>query len=214
MALKDKQAFIKELATEQRRRRPLMRPSARAMLWFMAVFIVSAVWMHSVQVFRPGFAGQLVHHPFFMIEIASALLFSAAAAYVLFTRSTPGERTSRGMKAGLWILAVLFVIGFAAGFSPLAPETSTVGARHECWLEVVKYGAFGLGLFIVMIRRGFIRFSWKRGVLYGLIAGLVPAALMQLACMFNPMHALIFHYLPVVVLVPVGLLAMRIIQRR
>jgi hypothetical protein len=80
-------------------------------------------------------------------------------------------------------------------------------------MEVVAYGAVCLVAFVLMIRRGVVRFSWKLGMLYGLLAGLVPAALMQLACIYNPVHALMFHYLPAVALVPLGLAAMRLIRR-
>lgn len=213
MAIQEKQAFIKELASSPRRRRPLMLPSRRAILWFALALLISAALMHYVQVFRPGFADQLFHHPFFLIEIVSALLIAPLGAYIVMTRSIPGERAPKSVVLGLWVLVLLFVSGFSAGFTHFAPETSTVGARHACWMEVVAYGFVCLLMFAGMVRRGCVRFSWRLGMLYGLVAGLIPAALMQMACMYNPMHALIFHYLPVVVLVPLGLLAMRIIRR-
>lgn len=213
MAAKDKQAFVKGLATDHRRRRPLMVPSRRALLWYAIAFVISAVLMYFVQVFRPGFASQLLHHPFFLIEIASALLFSFGGAYLLLSHSIPGERGPKRLVVGLYTLAVLFAVGLVASFTSLAPESTTVGARHACWLEVLAYGAICLVVMIVMMRRGFVRFSWSRGMLYGLVAGLVPAALMQLACMYNPSHALVFHYLPTLVLVVLGLVLMRMIRR-
>lgn len=213
MAIQEKQEFIKELAATNRRRGPLMLPSRRALLWYVMAFIVSATWMYSVQVFRPGFSEQLLHHPLFLLELASALLIAPLGAYVTLVHATPGERVPRAAVLVLWSLATLFFIGLASGFSTLAPETSTVGARHECWLEVLEYGAICLLMFVLMVRRGWVRFSWERGILYGLIAGLVPAALMQLACMYNPMHALVFHYLPATALIPLGLVAMRMVRK-
>ncbi len=213
MANKDKQAFIKELTGRHRRRRPLLQPSWRAWLWFAAALLLSAACMHTAQVFRPGFAEQLVRHPLFLIEIASALLFCAWGGYVLMVSATPGGRVRRGAVTGLWLLGALFIAGFASSFTQLAPEATMVGKREECWHEVVIYGTACLVLFVVMIRRGWVRFSWKLGWLYGLVAGLIPAALMQLACMYVPEHALKFHYLPVLFLVPAGLLFMRLARR-
>ncbi len=214
MAHQDKQAFIKDLAANHRRRRPLMLPSRRAMLWFSLALVLSAILMHSVQVLRPGVAGQLMHHPFFLLEVVAALLFAGMGAYVVMVCATPGERLLRGTRMVLTLLAVLFVVGLSAGFSHLAPESSAVGARHACWVEVIIYGALCLLAFLVMIRRGYVRYSWRLGLLYGLVAGLVPAALMQLACMYDPLHGLIFHYLPTVMLVPMGLVAMRLVRRK
>ena len=213
MAIQDKQAFIKELANKPHRRRPLMRPSLRALLWFALALVGSAAWMHGVQAFRAGFADQLVHHPLFLIEIAGALLFSACGAYVLMVRSTPGARLSRGMRIGLWTLGGLYIIAFTSSLTHWAPEATIAGKRDGCWAEVVVHGAACLLLFVVMIFRGWVRFSWRLGVLYGLVAGLVPAVLMQLACLYAPTHALLFHYLPVLILVPVGLLAMRLVRK-
>jgi len=213
MVGQDKQAFIKKLGASHRRRRPLLPASRRALLWFALAFVVSAVLMHHVQVFRPGFAGQLIQHPFFLLEVASGLLIALLGAYLALARSVPGERISPSAGMAFGVLAVVFLLGLAAGFSHFAPETSPVGARHACWLEVLVYGGVCLLAFTILIRRGFVRFSWKTGMLYGLMAGLVPAALMQLACMYDPMHALIFHYLPAVILIPVGLAVMRLIQK-
>lgn len=213
MAMKDKQSFIKDLASNTRSRRPLMLPSQRAMLWFVAACVISALWMRSVQAFRPGFIGQLIHHPLFLIEIVSAFLLSASGAYLLMARSTPGQKVPRSVRAGLWILAVLFVAGFASSFTHWAPEATMEGKRHECWHEVVTYGGVCLLILVLLIRRGWVRYSWKLGLLYGLIAGLIPAALMQLACMYVPAHALRNHYLPVIFLIPLGLVAMRLVRR-
>ncbi len=213
MAAKDKQSFISELAVDRRRRRPLLLPSLRALLWFIVAACVSALWMRSVQAFRPGFPDQLAHHPLFLVEIVSAFLFSALGAYLLLARATPGERIPRTVVAALWILGLLFLGGFASSFTHLAPEATMVGKRDACWHEVVTYGAVCMLLFVIMIRRGWVRFSWRLGWLYGLVAGLIPAALMQLACMYVPAHALKFHYLPVLILVPAGLLAMRLVRK-
>jgi hypothetical protein len=214
MATKDKQSFIKDLSAKHHRQRPLMPPLRRAVIWFAAAFIISAAWMHAVQVFRPGFVSQLAHHPFFLLEIASALLLAAAGAYAAFVHAIPGERIARGTSILLWVLTSMFIISLAAGFTGLAPESSKVGARHACWLEVVVYGATVLVVFLLMIRRGWVRFSLNRGLFYGVVAGLIPAALMQLACMYDPMHGVRFHYLPVVFLIPAGLLVMRVVHRK
>jgi len=214
MATKERHEFIKGMVSGHRPSPPLMLPGRRALLWFAVAFVVSAAAMRFVQEFRPGFAGQLMDHPFFLTEVASALAFTLLGAYVALAHAIPGERVPKFAVTGLWILGVLLIAGLVAGFTPLAPESSSLGARHECYLQVFTFGAIALALFIGLLRRGFVRFSWGRGAVYGLVAGLVPASLMQLACLYSPAHGLMFHYMPAVLLIPIGLLFMKLLAKR
>ena len=213
MATTDRHTFREELVANHGRCRPRMLPGPLALLGLISTLLATIAAMLFVQEFRPGFASQLVHHPFLLIEVASALLFAPLAAYVALIRSTPGERTPRPAVIGLWVLIALWVAGCAGGFTAWAPESSAVGARPECWLEVLGYGTVFLLLFVGMVERRRIRFSWGGGTLYGLIAGLVPASLMQLACMYDPAHGLHFHYFPMIFLVIAGLALMRYFHR-
>ena len=85
-------------------------------------------------------------------------------------------------------------------------EASAAGARHACWLEVLLYGGLALIALLLMARRAMLRFSPLAACVFGLVAGLVPAALMQLACMYHPYHGLVCHFGPVLILVVLSLL--------
>ena len=95
--------------------------------------------------------------------------------------------------AGLW-LAVAF------GGLPLhGPDVSMVGKRAHCFLEGLAIAALPAGLGLRMVRRRTLRAGPLTGGLIGLAAGLLPALAMQLACLYDPSHALRFHFTPMLV---------------
>lgn len=209
---KNSDTFVKELVADHRPRSVLPPPHIRALTWFAAGLVLTLGLLTQVQAFRPGVYGQIVHHPSLLIEILSALAIPAVAATRLLRRVVPGLPDSRRLTVALWCLAAVLVASIALGATPLGPESSHVGARHACWLEVLVYGALLLSILLAAAARGYLRFSAGLGALYGLASGLVPAALMQAACMYDVRHGLLFHYAPAVLLSGVGLVLTRVVS--
>jgi len=213
MAAKERNTFIRELAAAHHPHPPLWLPGRRALIWFASVLVVTTAAMLLRQEFRPGFTSQLVQHPVLLVEVLSALALTMLAAYAALVHAIPGGRMSRLAVAATWIAGVLFAAGLAAEFTHFAPESSTLGARPHCWVEVFIPGAAGTWLLVVLARRGWVRFSWLHGAGYG-IAAVVPAALMQLACMYEPVHNMLFHFLPAVPVIAVGFVLMKRLAKR
>ena len=211
----DSRQFIGELVADHRPRGALMLPGRRSAVWFAASTLLTVVFILCVQAFRPGALAQLMEYPLLLVEVLSALLIVPFAAYLCFVRTVPGARVPGSVVLVFWLLAVTLATGLAlsCAHTGLTPPLSTVGARLACWLEVLVYGGLSLTLFLLMGRRGYLRFSSTGGALMGLMAGLLPAALMQVACMYDPSHGLLFHYAPILVLVCAGLLALRLLRR-
>ena len=103
-------------------------------------------------------------------------------------------------------MGLVFAASLILGWLETPAETSAAGARSACWLEVLLYGAVGLIALLLMARRAMPRFSPVAACVFGAVAGLVPAALMELACMYHPHHGLLCHYGPVLLLGVLGLL--------
>lgn len=209
----DKNTFIAELVTAHTPRPPLPLPWRRAAAWYTVSLLLTALAMRTVQVFRPGLPGQLAAHPVFAVEVFAGLLTAGMAAYLVLLCAVPGERVPRRLLAAAAGLAALFLGALALSLTHLAPPSSAVGARAACHLEVLVYGLFTLAALGWMVRRSYLRFSHRYALLLGIGAGLVPAALMQLACMYDPLHALQFHYGPVIVLCVLGTLFGRMASR-
>lgn len=209
----DKDKFIEQLSRTHKARRPLPLPGRRAAVWYGASLLFTFLVMRAVQVFRPGFPGQMVAHPVFTAEVFTGLLTAGIAAYLVFLRAVPGEEISRRLLVLFAGVAAVFVGTLALSFTRLAPPSSAVGVRAACHIEVLVYGLITLVALAWMMRRAYPRFSLRTAALLGVGAGLVPAALMQLACMYDPMHALDHHYGPVMILCVLGVLLSRMVSR-
>ena len=208
MGAKNRDEFIKELAGSHRPVKPMLSPGVRSLVWSVSVLVVTTVVMVVRQPFRPGFGQQLIDHPAMTIEVVSALVVTFLGSYAAFVNVVPGGRVPRWAATTLWVCGVLFAAGIAAEFTHLAPESSTLGARPNCWAEVLVYGIAGTIIFVRLAMRGWVRFSWTVGLGYG-VASIVPAALMQVACMYEPVHNVLFHYLPIIPVIAVGLFLMK-----
>jgi hypothetical protein len=209
-----KEAFLAGLVGSHAARPALALPHWRALIWFVGCLAVSVLLALLVQAFRPGFVGQLLQHPVLLAEVVSAMVLAGLGGYMALVLAIPGERVPRPAWVAAVGSGVVLAAALVLGFTHLAPPSSTVGARHMCWLEVLVYGGLGLGLLLVMLHRGYPRMTFGRRTALGLAAGLPPAAIMQLACMYDPSHAMQFHYGPVLVLVVLGLGLSLLLRRR
>jgi len=181
-----------------------VRSGRTALLWWIAAMIATGIVMAVVQPFRPGFVDQLLTTPRFAFEIGLGLVVSAAMAQAAFRLGIPDNRSPwRRARGPLVLLAIWLGLFAIAIFSPEL-EPSKAGHRPMCYLEILLY-AFPstlAGLFIV--RRWLPLEAATVGAWMGLAAGLVPAFLMQLACMFEPMHVITWHLLPILGTAAVG----------
>jgi hypothetical protein len=200
----DRGQFIERLVAEHRPRAVLPLPGWRALRWFLAALAANAAVLWLVQPFRPGFAGQLAEHPRLLAEVGAALLAVAAGAYVFLVRSVPGERVTRAVGAGLAGIVAVLALSLVAGLVWTSPDFGTSGARRGCWIEGLVFGAATLASLVALVSRACPRISRRGMAVMGGLAGLLPAALMHVACMYNPGHALVYHYGPVAVLVIVA----------
>jgi hypothetical protein len=88
------------------------------------------------------------------------------------------------------------------------------GKRPLCFYEVIAYSSvLFFTLFTVLIRQFFVS-SVLIGLFLGAAASLVPAGVMHLACMYDPVHVLKLHYSPVVLFALLGVFVCRLKVRK
>ena len=194
-----KESFIKGLSELCKPVRPLPRPSVRGAVWSVVALVVAVGLTWMVQPFRPGFMEQLATHPVFVAEVVSGLLLVPLTAYALLVLSVPGGRVPVSVIVLLSFLATVFLFCQPLAFAGLAPESTMVGKRAACWLEVIIYGTILLALIHWFLRKAMPRFGWRGRIATGLCAGLLPAVLMEIACLYEPHHQVHYHYLPMLV---------------
>ena len=99
---------------------------------------------------------------------------------------------------GLWLSQ--YVIGI---FSP-ALEPSTLGARRHCYLETMLYTLPVILTGLYYIGQFYSLRPVHTAMSIGLVAGMLPALYMQIACKYDPAHILVFHILPGLFMVAVS----------
>ena len=122
----------------------------------------------------------------------SALTVAAEPA---FRAAVPGALTSRlaFTSAGL---VVLWIAAYVVGLVAPALEPSMLGKRNHCFLETFLYALPPAGLACYLCWKYYPLEPSKMALRCGLAAGLMPALYMQIACMYDPGHILLFHILP------------------
>ncbi|MEO8224691.1 MAG: NrsF family protein [Gammaproteobacteria bacterium] len=195
--------LIQSLARDLHPVRPPLSPLLAAACWLAGtwVFVVSVTLL--IAPLRPGALLQASTHGRFLAESLVGLAGSVLIAGYVFADSVPGFARRVVLPVGL-ALAVVWVLAFVAGLGFPALEPSMVGKRAECYLETLVYGLPPTLAAIWISRRYFVLEPLRTAALSALAAGMVPALLMQFACMYDPAHILMFHILPVPLLVAVA----------
>ncbi|NQU40758.1 MAG: DUF1109 family protein [Lentisphaerae bacterium] len=201
---KDRERFIADLVSSHTPRPPLALPGRRALRWCLAALAVTVTLLWLVQPFRPGCLRALCGHPLRLVELLSGLLCVGWGATMALVGSTPGTRLSLASRCVAGLSAVVFAVSLVVASIASTPESSSIGHRPYCWMEVLVYGGASLGAMLWMAHRSYLRFTAPTAIWVGLAAGLVPALLMQLACVYDPCHGLAFHYGPILLLVGLG----------
>ena len=177
--------------------------------WFVLSWIVGAGLMYMAGPFRPGFVEQLIHHGRFLFECIVGVLVVGVSMAAALGYADPHSALLRWLVAPASLLVAGWIGLYAFGLSSPALEPSMLGKREGCVFEVLLYSVpcWFIGVFFLWryASLSVFRVAWLSAV----GAAAVPALLMQLACMYDPAHILMFHVAPIgvaaLVLVPIGL---------
>ena len=81
---------------------------------------------------------------------------------------------------------------------------SMAGKRDHCYLETMLLAALPLLAGLFWAKGLWPTNKVQTGLLFGLASGAIAAMVMQFACMYDPVHALLFHVLPGLVMGVIG----------
>lgn len=201
--------LIEDLAADLK---PVARPGQivrPASLWLAAAFVYTLTNLLVDAPLRPGAVANLAVYPFFALEIVVA--FATIIAFTLATLrlAIPGRSTPN--RAFVWPLTLLgaWLAFYLAGLWFPAHPVSDLGVRNHCVWETVLLSMPNLILLLVLVRRLYPVWPVATAAAAGAAAGAVPAALMQLACMYDPAHTLTHHLPPILLLGAIGAIAGR-----
>ena len=187
--------FLDNLANDLKPNR-FWSPVTRSMLFIVFLFVSNLAVLLYEQGFRPGFVGELSSHPRFLLELLTSFSIIICCIYFTFISFVPGFKSSPWMKYLAYASVALFGLCLYLSFQSAAPESTFAGARHNCRDEVFLYSFIGLFVFsFFAFRSAYPTHKW--GYLFmGISSAMVSGTIMQIACMYSPMHALDHHYGP------------------
>jgi len=174
-----------------------------AMVWILlsAIYVVAVT--HLFGPVRSGAFSQLATDPRFLLESMLGLAAILWISLLAFRASIPGVLTRQFAAVGL-ILMALWLAQYVIGLVSPALEPSMLGKRDHCFMETMIYALPPILSGLFLIRRLYpLRFV-RTAMSIGLAAGMLPALYMQLACMYEPSHILVFHIFPGLLMVLAG----------
>ncbi|MBN7796160.1 NrsF family protein [Parahaliea mediterranea] len=191
--------LIRDLSRDLAPVRPRRAPGVLALVWLVVALLAVAAATSFTGPWRPGVLAQLGAAPRFALEVALGLLSVSGLSVYLFRLAIPGRASRRGAVAVTAVFAMwLWVLLWNALAPPLAP--SMLGKRPHCAVEVVLFALLPAlcGAWLLLRRYPLRPVATLSGIV--LASALLPALLMQLACMYDPVHGALFHWLPAVIL--------------
>jgi hypothetical protein len=182
---------------------PAPNANTLAMAWFglSAIYVVAVT--HLIGPIRPGAFSQLATEPRFLLETLLGIVAILWISLIAFRAAIPATLT-RQFAAGSLVLMALWLAQYVIGLVSPALEPSMLGKRIYCYYETMIYALPPILTGLFLIRRLYpLRFV-RTAMSLSLAAGMLPALYMQLACMYEPSHILVFHILPGLLMVLAG----------
>ena len=183
--------LVEDLAPVRRRG----RSGVSAGLWLALVWPLTTALVLALGPLRPGAVEALLNSPRYLAETLLGLVSGGVLAWVGFQLCIP-----QAPRWGWRVLALALPLAWAAlyvlGTGAPAVSVDMSGKRAGCEVQVFALALPLLSAGLLAARRYAALTPRWSGLLLGAAAGSVPALLMQLACIYDPAHALGFHLLP------------------
>lgn len=174
-------------------------PSIAMLVWLAGSMIwtwVVSLWLGPL---RPNLAEQMVVNPVYMVELATGLAAICALFWAAMCHAVPGYPARRMTWIGLF-LTTLWIGSIVWGFLQSAGTHSMLGKRPHCEWEVFLISTPPILCGVILQIRRYALQPVQAAWVAGLGAGLIPAWIMQVACMHEPAHALSHHIAPAIIM--------------
>jgi hypothetical protein len=180
------------------------RSTRTALRMWLIGWLATLALVLGVGTMRPGAGAQLAHSPQLALEMLIGVAAGIALTLAAVSFAVPG---SRKRFVGLGALAlVAWIALLLIGLVVPAVPPSLVGQRSACYLQVILFALPMLAIGIRVLRSGYVVNGALGGAVLGLASGALPALAMQFACLYEPLHGLVFHLGPVLLTGALGAL--------
>ena len=185
----DSQKLIEDLTHDLRPVKRLLSPSKRTFVWItLQLFLVWGLMM-----WRKEFI--ISSSALVIFEAVILLAIGAIAGLISYRDVIPGIR-NKNLKVVLIFLTFLFISSLAlraiSGLNPISFNAT----RSWCEFEMIGLSLIPLSHLFALLRSGVYRENKKTLYLATLASVAIPAFFMHFVCGNHPLHALLFHVLP------------------
>ncbi len=166
--------------------------------WYLLTIVYVTSCLLVFGPLRPGWTDQMLAHPRFAVEFVAGFGASLLFALAGFRLAIPGLPVRLVQFAGLFLLLVWlgsFLIGLG-GYPAI--EASMLGKRESCVREALILSIPPLLVALFLIRRRFVLQPVRTAASLAGATVIIPAALMQISCMYDPVHIFTHHVFPAV----------------
>jgi len=206
--------IIEQLSSDLEAVRPLAAPWQGAALWGAAAWAIVLALTLATGPLRAGALSALGEHLRYTFEAFLGLALGAVAIHSALVLGVPGAARPFFRVAAVLALAAAWMGAFVYGLWHPAFPPSMLGKRAHCMVETYLFSLAPLLLGMIALRRRIaLERAWA-GALVGAASAAIPAVVMQIACMYDPLHILVYHFTPVAALALAGALAGVVALRR
>lgn len=198
-----KESFIKNLVAEHGPVTPVYSPLLRSLLVFLSLLTLNLLVISLIGGFSESIIERMLSVPRLFIEVLSGFILVMSLLFYVFKKIIPGEEVTWLQRSTLLVSGFIFLLFFVLSFTSF--DGNQEGRRSGCEFEILIYSMVSWPLFYKLFKKG-VFFQDKRIFMASATgAALVPGIIMQLACTNAFTHALVFHYLPVLLASGLGL---------
>jgi hypothetical protein len=209
-----REQLIEDLAADLAPVKSPGKTGLRALIWLAIATLYSTIVIFVTGPVREGSLQNMIDYPLFALEslIASAAVVALTVATLRL--AIPSSRHPLLRVAPALTLSILWIAFYVIGlWEPIHP-VSMLGKREHCIWQGLFFSFPTMALLLYYVRG--LMPLWPRltGALAGAAAGAIPAALMQIACMYVPGHILTHHIGPIFALAGIGAIVGPLALRR
>lgn len=194
----DNKDLISQLSNDLKPVKVLLSSEKRTFIWIITNLVLTATLM---AIFAP-----IDQHTWmrfssvtFVIENLLAFVAITSLAYQALLSIIPGSydpKTQSRWSYPIIIYFIFFLIKFIFNI-----EVVDEVHRHQCPLQVIAFSFLPVVQMIFLLRKGFFFESNKSFLLASSSSGLYGAWLMNMLCFNNPIHNLILHFIPSIIII-------------
>ena len=188
--------FIDKLVKDHKPVKPLWSPEKRSLLILSLYPVAIALIMLAIQPFRDGCIDDLLH-TFFSLEMLLGAISVSSFTYFSLSSVIPGSGPkNKYLWLSLGSLSILVLLLVKGIYVP-HKQVSMLGKRPTCYYEILTLGILPFTHLVYLCKKGVIFFKARMLFAAALASALIPALLMHMACMYDPLHVLEHHLVPV-----------------